>query len=159
MQEIERKYLVLNDDYRREAVRSTTMAQGYLCSRRITARVRLSGDEAFLTFKGKSRDGGLSRFEEERRIPVVCARHLLARCKGVVEKVRYYVPFEGHTFEVDEFTGANSGLVVAEVELQHCDEQAALPPWIAREVTGQHRYYNSYLAKHPYATWNTRAER
>ncbi|MBR2352223.1 MAG: CYTH domain-containing protein [Alistipes sp.] len=153
MQEIERKYLVCNDSYRREAVRSVVMAQGYLCSRRITARVRLCGDEAYLTFKGKSYDGGLSRFEFERTIPATCARMLLARCTSLVEKVRHYVPFEGHLFEVDEFTGDNSGLVVAEVELCDCTLHPTLPTWVSHEVTGQHRYYNSYLAKRPYSTW------
>ena len=147
MQEIERKYLVRSDDFRREAVRAVPMSQGYLCARRVTARVRLAGEQAFLTFKGKSRDGGLSRFEFEREIPVGCARRLLDRCVGVVEKVRYIVPYEGFTFEVDEFHGHNEGLITAEVELDDVTQQPPLPMWIGREVTGCRSYTNSYLAR------------
>ena len=147
MQEIERKYLVRSDDFRREAVRAVPMSQGYLCARRVTARVRLAGEQAFLTFKGKSRDGGLSRFEFEREIPVGCARRLLDRCVGVVEKVRYIVPYEGFTFEVDEFHGHNEGLITAEVELDDVTQQPPLPMWIGREVTGCRYYTNSYLAR------------
>lgn len=153
MQEIERKYLVGSDQYRRDAIRLVRIAQGYLCSRRLTARIRLWGEQAFLTMKGKSRDGGLSRFEWERPIPVPCAERLLSRCAGVVEKVRYIVEYEGFTFEVDEFAGANSGLVVAEVELPAADCRPPLPAWIWKEVTGNRFYYNSFLARHPYCTW------
>ncbi len=153
MQEIERKYLVRSDGFRAEAHRSTHIAQGYLCSRRVTARVRIYGDEAFITIKGKSRDGGVSRFEWERNIPTGCAQRLLARCSGVVEKVRHLVAFGGHTFEVDEFAGDNAGLVIAEVELSSVDEKPELPDWIWKEVTGNRFYYNSFLAKHPYSEW------
>lgn len=153
MQEIERKYLVRSDAFRAEAVRAVEMAQGYLCARRVTARVRIAGDEAFLTFKGKSRDGGLSRFEFERHIPISCARHLLSRCSSVVEKIRYIVPYQGFTFEVDEFLGANRGLIIAEVELSNVAQQPPLPSWILKEVTGHRCYNNSYLAVHPYQDW------
>ena len=153
MQEIERKYLVRSDDFRREAVRAVPMSQGYLCARRVTARVRLAGEQAFLTFKGKSRDGGLSRFEFEREIPVGCARRLLDRCVGVVEKVRYIVPYEGFTFEVDEFHGENEGLVFAEIELSRVDEPFLRPSFLGEEVTGNPRYYNAYISKHPFSTW------
>ena len=151
--EIERKFLVRDDSFRALATASARIAQGYLCSRRITARVRIYGERAFLTLKGKSHDGGLSRFEWERPIPVRCAEALLARCAGVVEKRRYLVPHEGYTFEVDEFAGANEGLVVAEVELGSAEEQPALPAWIWKEVTGNRYYYNSFLARHPYREW------
>ena len=151
--EIERKFLVRDDSFRPLACSSARIAQGYLCSRRVTARVRIYGERAFLTIKGKSRDGGLSRFEWERPIPVRCAEKLLARCAGVVEKTRYIVKHEGYTFEVDEFAGANEGLVVAEVELGSAEEQPALPAWIWKEVTGIRYYYNSFLAKHPYREW------
>lgn len=153
MQEIERKFLVRDDRFRDEAFRSTAIAQGYLCSRRVTARVRIYGDEAFLTIKGKSRDGGLSRFEWERRIPVRCAERLLARCSGVVEKMRHLVRAGEFVYEVDEFAGDNAGLVVAEVELRSKDDCPPLPVWILKEVTGVRFYYNSFLAKHPYKEW------
>ena len=151
--EIERKFLVRDDSFRALASASARIAQGYLCSRRVTARVRIYGERAFLTLKGKSHDGGLSRFEWERPIPVRCAEALLARCAGVDEKRRYIVPYEGYTFEVDEFAGANEGLVVAEVELGATEEQPALPAWIWKEVTGNRYYYNSFLARHPYREW------
>ena len=153
MQEIERKFLVCDDAFRREAFRSRRIAQGYLCRRRVTARVRIIGDEAFLTFKGKSHDGGLSRFEWERPIPVGCAEALLSRCRGCVEKIRYEVRHDDWTWEVDEFLGDNEGLVVAEVELASKDEQPTLPAWIWKEVTGNRYYHNSFLALHPYKEW------
>lgn len=153
MQEIERKYLVSDDAFRSEAFRSTHIAQGYLCARRVTARVRIRGEQAFLTFKGKSRDGGLSRFEWEREIPKRCAELLLARCRGVVEKVRYEVRYGDHIWEVDEFAGDNAGLVVAEVELGSIDERPEIPSWIWKEVTGVRYYHNSFLARHPYKEW------
>ncbi len=158
MQEIERKFLVRDDRFKTEAFRSTAIAQGYLCSRRVTARVRIYGGEAFLTIKGKSRDGGLSRFEWERPIPVACAERLLARCRGVVEKVRHLVRVGEFVYEVDEFTGDNAGLVVAEVELRSPDEQPPLPDWILKEVTGVRFYYNSFIAKHPYKEWGGETE-
>ena len=151
--EIERKFLVCDDSFRKAARSSARIAQGYLCTRRVTARVRIYGEQAFLTLKSKSRDGGLSRFEWERPIPVRCAELLLRRCAGVVEKRRYLVDYEGYTFEVDEFEGKNEGLVVAEVELASVDEHPPLPDWIWKEVTGNRYYYNSFLARHPYCEW------
>ncbi|MBQ9138554.1 MAG: CYTH domain-containing protein [Alistipes sp.] len=153
MREIERKYLVCDDGFIAQAHTSTRIAQGYLCARRVTARVRIYGDTGYLTFKGKSRDGGLSRFEFESQIPLRCAEMLLARCNGIVEKVRHLVDFQGYTWEVDQFTGANEGLVVAEVELGSVEEQAPLPEWIWKEVTSDYHYRNSYLAKCPYTRW------
>ena len=154
MQEIERKYLTTDLSWRGEVVRSMRIAQGYLCSRRVTARVRVCDDRGILTFKSKSRDGGLSRFEWERAIPLGVAERLLARCEGVVDKVRHIVEYEGHTFEVDEFHGENEGLVVAEVELSSVDEAVSLPRWIGDEVTGERCFYNSFLTKHPFKTWH-----
>lgn len=153
MQEIERKYLTTDESWREEVSRSMRIAQGYLCSRRVTARVRICDDKGILTFKSKSRDGGLSRFEWEREIPFGVAERLLGRCVGVVDKVRHIVEFGEHTFEVDEFRGENEGLVVAEVELLHTDEQVALPSWIGDEVTGMRCFYNSYLVKMPFKRW------
>jgi CYTH domain-containing protein len=156
MQEIERKYLVTNESWREEKSRTMRIAQGYLCSRRVTARVRICDNIGILTFKSKSRDGGLSRFEYEREIPLGVAEHLLQRCKGVVDKFRHLVEFGGHTFEVDEFLGENGGLVVAEVELSHRDEEVLLPVWCGEEVTGERCFYNSFLSKCPFQSWHKR---
>ncbi len=153
MQEIERKYLVRSEAFRDDVSRSMRIAQGYLCSRRVTARVRVCDDRGILTFKGKSRDGGLSRFEWERYIPIGVAELLLERCSGVIDKVRHIVEYEGHTFEVDEFRGDNEGLIVAEVELSSADESVLLPSWIGDEVTGERCFYNSFLVKCPFKEW------
>ena len=153
MQEIERKYLLADESWRDDVTRSMRIAQGYLCSRRVTARVRICDDKGILTFKSKSRDGGLSRFEWEREIPRGVAELLLARCSGVIDKVRHIVEYAGHTFEVDEFWGDNEGLVVAEVELSSADEVVDLPSWIGDEVTGERCFYNSFLTKHPFKEW------
>ena len=153
MQEIERKYLLADESWRKCVCRSMRIAQGYLCSRRVTARVRICDDKGILTFKSKSRDGGLSRFEWEREIPRGVAELLLARCKGVIDKVRHIVEHEGHTFEIDEFWGENEGLIVAEVELSSADEKVKLPKWIGDEVTGERCFYNSFLTKHPFKSW------
>ena len=153
MQEIERKYLTADESWRGTVSRSMRIAQGYLCSRKVTARVRICDDIGILTFKGKSRDGGLSRFEWERKIPLGVAERLLGRCSGVIDKVRHIVEHEGHTFEIDEFKGENEGLIVAEVELSDCNEEVALPAWIGDEVTGIRCFYNSFLTKHPFKSW------
>ena len=153
MQEIERKYLTADESWRKEVAQSMRIAQGYLCSRRVTARVRLCDDRGILTFKGKSRDGGLSRFEWEREIPFGVAERMLYRCKGVIDKVRHIVKHEGHTFEIDEFKGENEGLIVAEVELSSADEAVTLPSWIGDEVTGVRCFYNSFLTKYPFKSW------
>ena len=153
MREIERKYLVSDDAFIGPAHSATRIAQGYLCARRVTARVRVYGDVGYITFKGKSRDGGLSRFEFERQIPLRCAELLLSRCNGKVEKVRYLVEYEGYTWEVDVFEGDNEGLVVAEVELPDTECNAPLPAWIWKEVTADYHYRNSYLVKRPYKSW------
>ena len=153
MQEIERKYLVADESWHKSVVRSMRIAQGYLCSRKVTARVRICDDKGILTFKSKSHDDGLSRFEWEQEIPFGVAERLLDRCEGVVDKVRHIVEFGGHTFEVDEFYGENEGLIVAEVELSQTDEEVMLPPWIGDEVTGVRCFYNSFLSKHPFSSW------
>ena len=156
MQEIERKYLLADESWRESIERSMRIAQGYLCSRRVTARVRLCDEKGILTFKSKSRDGGLSRFEWEREIPFGVAEHLLGRCEGVIDKVRHIVEYEGYTFEIDEFSGENEGLIVAEVELSSRDEKVNLPTWIGEEVTGERCFYNSFLSKHPFSQWKKR---
>ncbi|WP_424492662.1 CYTH domain-containing protein [Salinimicrobium sp. GXAS 041] len=152
MQEIERKFLLLSEDFKKEAFRKTKIAQGYLNSHvERTVRVRTRNEKAFLTIKGKSGESGMSRFEWEKEIPLNEAEALLKLCEpGIIEKVRYEVRAGKHIFEVDEFFGLNEGLLLAEVELASEDEEFVKPAWLGKEVTGEREYYNSYLCKNPY---------
>lgn len=153
-EEIERKFLVVGE-YKHLAHSSLHLVQGYIASGRRTVRVRLSDDRAWLTIKGPSRDGGLSRYEWEREIDAREAMELLQLAEGaLIDKHRWLVEYEGHTFEVDEFAGDNRGLVVAEVELDSVDEEFSRPAWLGREVTGERRFYNSHLRAHPYVEWS-----
>ena len=151
-QEIERKFLVKDDSYKQMASSFSHIIQGYICrTTGRTVRVRLRDEKAYLTIKGPSPDGGLSRYEWEHEIPGREALELMQLCeRGVIDKVRYLVPYGGHTFEVDEFFGANEGLVMAEVELDAVDEAFERPPFLGEEVTGDRRYYNSCLTASPY---------
>ena len=160
--ETERKFLVLNDDYQAQAVKSYRIRQGYLAhdSGR-SVRVRIRDDQGFLTIKGPSIILG-SRPEWEKEISLQEAEDLFALCKpGSVDKTRWIVPAEmpgqaghdGRYFEVDEFHGENEGLVMAEIELESPDEPFERPSWLGREVTEDKRYYNGYLATHPFKTW------
>jgi CYTH domain-containing protein len=153
--EIERKFLVVGDAYKRQAYASSYIKQGYICSERgRTVRVRLRGDCGYLTIKGPSTDNGLSRYEFEKEITLEEARELFKLCEpGIVEKTRYLVRSGNHTFEVDEFHGDNEGLVMAEVELAAPDDPIVKPDFIGQEVTGDRRYYNSQLRQHPFTTW------
>lgn len=153
--EIERKFLVVGDAYKRQAYASSYIKQGYICSERgRTVRVRLRGDCGYLTIKGPSTDNGLSRYEFEKEITLEEARELFKLCEpGIVEKTRYLVRSGNHTFEVDEFHGDNEGLVMAEVELAAPDDPILKPDFIGQEVTGDRRYYNSQLRQHPFTTW------
>tara|TARA_R110002020_G_scaffold303939_2_gene519391 strand:+ start:6056 stop:6532 length:477 start_codon:yes stop_codon:yes gene_type:complete len=153
--EIERKFLVESQDFKTEAVKSIRISQGYLNSNPSrTVRVRIYGDEAFITIKGASDKSGTTRFEWEQSIAVEEADALLELCEqGIIDKMRYEIPQGEHVFEVDEFFGANEGLVVAEIELKHADEKFAHPSWLGQEVTGEIRYYNSQLSKHPFINW------
>ncbi len=153
-QEIERKFLVRNDvDYKSLAVGSSKIAQGYFAAVN-TVRIRIRDEKGFLTIKGPSRNGGLSRYEFEKEITLEEARQLMQLCQdGVVEKTRYLVPVGNHTFEVDEFHGDNEGLVMAEVELGSEDEDYERPPFLGVEVTGDRRFYNSHLRQNPYSKW------
>lgn len=152
--EIERKFLVAGD-YKPEVIASQRIVQAYLSSTPgRTVRVRIRGDQGFLTIKGKGSASGASRYEWEREIPLAEAEELLALCEpGLIDKTRHLVPCGAHTFEVDEFHGDNEGLVVAEVELQAEDEAFARPHWLGREVTGDARYYNSRLKRLPFRHW------
>ena len=162
--ETERKFLVLNEDYKAQAVKSYRIRQGYIAhdSGR-TVRVRIRDDKGFLTIKGPSIIPG-SRPEWEKEISLPEAEDLFPLCKpGSVDKTRWIVPAGGSTgsptgpsprfFEVDEFHGENAGLVMAEIELGSPDEPFARPSWLGEEVTEDKRYYNGYLAEHPFKTW------
>jgi len=154
--EIERKFLVRGEDYKRQATSSSRIKQGYICSGHgRTVRVRQRDQQAFLTIKGPSLNGGLSRYEFEKEITLEEAQNLFRLCEpGIIDKTRYLVPSGKHTFEVDEFYGDNEGLVMAEVELAAEDEPYVKPDFIAKEVTGDRRYYNSHLRTYPYKDWN-----
>ena len=153
-QEIERKFLVVGE-YKNLAHSVMHLVQGYIASGRRTVRVRLSDDRAWLTIKGPSHDGGLSRFEWEKEIEAREALELLPLCEGaLIDKHRYLVNVGDHTFEVDEFHGDNEGLTIAEVELSSTDEEFIHPEWLGAEVTGIKRYYNSHLRANPYKEWS-----
>jgi adenylate cyclase len=151
--EIERKFLVKGDSWRNRAV-GTVIRQGYIAMEAgRLVRVRLAGDSGFLTIKGAAK--GLTRPEFEYPIPVFDAVQLISMfCQGrLVEKTRFGVVFNGVEWVVDEFSGANSGLILAEVELESEDQTIELPRWIGQEVSHDRRYSNAYLSIHPYCTW------
>ena len=154
-QEIERKFLVLDDSFKHEAFSKSHIVQGYICSERgRTVRVRIRDERAYLTIKGPSVNGGLSRYEFEQEIPLADAQQLMQLCEpGIIDKIRWLVKSGKHTFEVDEFFGDNEGLVVAEVELANEDESFKKPHFIGKEVTGDRRYYNSQLRVNPFNKW------
>jgi CYTH domain-containing protein len=158
--EIERKFLVIGDDFRRQAYASDRIKQGYICSGHgRTVRVRLRGSRGYLTIKGPSIDGGLSRFEFETEISCDDANEMFKLCEpGIIDKTRYLVksPDGRHVFEVDEFYGDNEGLIMAEVELGSADESFEKPDFIGMEVTGDRRYYNGHLRLNPYKLWGNR---
>ena len=153
--EIERKFLVTDSSYKDLSYSAHRIRQGYLCSDRgRTVRIRVRDEEAFITIKGPSADGGLSRYEFEQSIPMADALKLLTMCQpGLIDKTRWLVKSGRHTFEVDEFHGDNEGLVMAEVELNADDEEYVKPAFVGREVTGDRRYYNSQLRQNPYKSW------
>lgn len=151
--EIERKFLLAGDGWRGQGT-PTRMRQGYLVADPVrTVRVRIEGERAVITVKGKTT--GASRGEWEYEIPVADAVELLdGLCEQPqVEKIRHRIEHAGHTWEVDEFLGLNAGLVVAEIELDAEDEAFEKPDWIGLEVTGETRYYNASLIRMPYSQW------
>src|SRR5690606_6938981 len=156
MQEIERKFLVLSQDYKKQAFQKEKIVQGFLSRHpERTVRVRIKGGKAFLTIKGKSSDGGVSRFEWEKENLVTEAEALFDLCEPVrITKSRHLVKMGEHVFEVDEFHGENEGLTMAEIELTAADEAFDFPEWLGEEVTGDSRYYNSQLSRIPYTCWN-----
>lgn len=152
--EIERKFLV-RGEFMPHVSQEHCIRQGYIvASAGKTVRVRTRGDKGFLTIKGPSGKNGFSRFEWEKEISFTDAEQLLELCeKNIIDKTRYEVEFDGKTFEVDVFHGVNEGLVLAELELLTEDEPYSAPEWLGREVTGDMRYYNSYLSKYPFSEW------
>ncbi len=153
-QEIERKFLVRNDTWRAHTTAIRPIRQGYLCADPLrTVRVRVAGAEAWLTIKGAT--DGLSRAEYEYPIPTDHALAMLDQlcATGEINKTRHIVPHGALVFEVDVFHGKNEGLIIAELEIPTPDTAVELPPWIGQEVTGDPRYFNSYLARQPFTTW------
>lgn len=155
MKEIERKFLVKSDDYKKSVVSETRIIQGFLNrDPERTVRVRVKGDDGFITVKGLSNDTGTTRFEWEKKISVAEAEALLPLCEGpVISKIRYEVPIGAHVFEIDKFSGVNKGLLLAEIELSTEDETFIKPDWLGTEVTGQTKYYNSQLTIKPFTEW------
>ena len=155
MIEIERKFLVKSDAFKKEAQSKERIVQGFLNTQpERTVRVRINGDFGYLTIKGKSNASGTTRFEWEKEISKTDAEALIILCeKGIIEKSRYKVPAGGHIFEIDEFYGDNSGLIIAEIELNDENEAFKKPDWLGEEVTGEVKYYNSQLSKQPYKNW------
>jgi adenylate cyclase len=155
MIEIERKFLVTSEAFKKEAFAQNRIAQGYLSAvPERTVRVRIKGNKGFLTIKGASNASGLTRFEWEKEIPVDEAAALLKLCeKGIIDKIRFEVKMGNHVFEIDEFYGDNEGLVMAEIELKSETETFEKPNWLGKEVTNDNRYYNSSLSKNPYKNW------
>lgn len=155
MVEIERKFLVKSEAFKTESLSKIKIIQGFLnTDPDRTVRIRVYGESGYITVKGRSNKEGTTRFEWEDELNVQDARKLLELCEpGVIEKMRYSIPFNGHIFEVDVFQKENDGLIIAEVELSSEDESFAKPSWLGSEVTGDIRYYNSQLSKQPYNTW------
>ena len=152
--EIERKFLV-DGDFMPFVKESVHIAQGYLnTTPGRTVRVRIKGDKGFLTIKGPCSESGASRYEWEKEISLGEAQELMNLCEpGMIDKTRFLVKSGNHVFEVDEFYGENEGLTIAEVELASEDESYEKPAFIGDEVTGDVRYYNSFLMKNPFSKW------
>lgn len=155
--EIERKFLVVSEDFKSQTYACSHIRQGYIATRPgRTVRIRMRDEKAYLTIKGPATKDGLSRYEFETEIPADDARELLLLCEpGIIDKHRYLVksPDGLHTWEVDDFHGDNEGLVVAEIELRTETEAFDKPAFVGKEVTGDRRYYNGHLRANPYKIW------
>ena len=153
--EIERKFLVKKGDaFKRAAFSCSHIVQGYIPADGATVRIRIRDNQAYLTIKSHSVDGGLSRYEFEKEITMDEAQHLIKLCKGgVIDKHRYLLKSGNHTFEIDDFHGENVGLIMAEVELSSTEEEFEKPEFIGIEVTGDKRFYNSHLLENPFSLW------
>lgn len=153
--EIERKFLVKSDAWRAAVAEQRVLRQGYLAAENgNTVRIRIAGDQAWLTVKGPA--AGSRRAEFEYGVPTDDALAMLALCRTrVVDKVRNRVPIDGHVWEVDEYAGANAGLITAEVELDSESAEVPLPPWLGPEVTGDRKFDNASLSERPFGAWET----
>jgi len=153
--EIERKFLVKNDDFIAQSTKKQHIKQSFLSTNKNrTVRIRIKNDKGFLTIKGISNDSGTTRLEWEKEISLQEAEQLLKICKKpIISKMRYLVPFKGNIFEVDVFKKENKGLIIAEIELQKEMQNFEKPNWLGKEVTGDKRFYNSVLQKHPFKKW------
>ena len=151
--EIERKFLVNNDSWRDQVSARFACKQGYLVGDvKRTVRVRIMGEQGYLTVKGATE--GCSRVEFEYEIDLSDASSMLLLCETVVEKTRYLIKYGGMTWELDVFEGENAGLIMAEIELESESQPIELPAWVGKEVTDDSRYYNTCLAKHPFREWD-----
>lgn len=153
--EVEHKFLLANDDWRHAVDHAVHYKQGYLSSSPLSSvRIRISDSHAWLNIK--SATIGTSRQEFEYEIPLIDANAILDELchKPLIEKTRYFVHHENHLWEIDEFMGENTGLIVAEIELSQIGEFFATPSWLGPEVSHDLRYYNNNLSKNPYTKWN-----
>ena len=158
--EIERKFLMKNDDWKAHVTETHLIKQGYLQSgldpsQRSSVRIRISNKQANINVKSAELSAVRQEFEYE--IPLHDAEQMLMTlCNGpIIEKTRYYVPYGSHLWEIDVFSGANEGLEMAEVELVSLDEHFEHPDWLGQEVSHDERYYNNYLVKTPYSNWSS----
>jgi adenylate cyclase len=150
--EIERKFLVKNETWKSDDLEGLRCRQGYLVAEKEnTVRIRIIGEQAFLTIKGKT--SGISRSEFEYEVPVEDAESLLMLCGSIIDKTRYEIEHEDMLWELDIFAGDNAGLVVAEIELETEDQSFVLPVWVGKEVSADPRYFNAVLSKHPFSQW------
>lgn len=155
--EIEHKFLLANDDWRRHIQKSIQYKQGYLSSQPSSSiRIRIANDQAWLNIK--SATVGTERLEFEYEIPLPDADEIITSLcsQPLIEKTRHFVPNNGNTWEIDEFEGDNEGLVIAEIELPEAGKTFLKPSWLGAEVTHDLRYYNNNLVANPYKKWNNK---
>lgn len=155
MLEIERKFLVISNDFINEAFAQKRIVQAYLNSNpERSVRIRIKDGKGFLTIKGQGNKTGTTRLEWEKEIAPEDAEKLLVLCEeGRIDKIRYEIKVGKHIYEVDVFKDENEGLILAEIELESEDEAFEKPYWLGQEVTNDERYYNAYLSKKPFKKW------
>ena len=151
--EIERKFLLKNNSWKKEIKETIFIRQGYLNSKvERTVRIRIQGEQGVLTIKGKNQN--VTRKEFEYQIPLDDALHLISMCeKPIIEKTRFLISSNRCTWEIDVFNGENKGLVIAEIELSSEKESFDIPNWLGKEVSSESKYYNSSLITNPYSKW------
>ncbi len=152
--EIERKFLLRNNDWQALEHTSAYYQQAYFCNTaKVSVRIRMSNAKAWVSFKSTTLE--ISRFEYEYEVPLNEAKQMMDEFSegSIISKTRYFVPVESHIWEIDVFEGDNQGLVVAEIELQHTDEDFFKPAWIGEEVSKDMRYFNSNLVTYPFKDW------